>query len=390
MTGGALGQATGPATDGKIDVLEVVSAGILTTVQDLGRFGHRTSGVPIAGACDPVALAAANLLAGNDSGAAALEATIVGPELLALADIAIAIAGADLGAVVLPSGRRLPVNATSRLRAGERLSMPGVATVDRRPADGRGLDVGAGARAYIAIADGIAVEPVLGSRSTSLVGGFGGLGGRPLRAGDRIARRDSQSNAAASPAAMARATAWPGDLRLPRSGDPIRVLPAPFSLHAVGRGAFEPGPPELSDALERLTGTRWRVAPASDRRGLRLEGPPIPVLGPADRPSHGVVPGTIQLTPGGQPLVLLRDGGTTGGYPVIAVVISADLAIAGQARPGGEVRFEVTDLETAHRAARERAAMLGQAAARLADAAAHVPADSSDDPWDDLADLAGS
>lgn len=311
------------------DVFEVVSPGLLTTVQDAGRCDHRDEGVPLAGACDPVSLAVANRLAGNAPGAAVLECTLLGPELLALRDVTIAIAGADLGATAQPSGRRLPPGQAYRLAAGERLSMPG-------SGEARGC------RAYVAVEGGFDVPVVLGSRSTSLVGGFGGLDGRALRSGDRLA------------AGTDRATRVPAEggatrLLLPHPDAPVRILPAP-ALVSAG---------DTTTALRALCEATWGVSPASDRRGLRLVGPHIDPPSSAAAGSHGVVPGTIQLAPDGSPMVLLADAGTTGGYPVIGVVIAADLDIVGQARPGGTLRFQAVDLPAARRAVIELRRTLG-------------------------------
>ncbi len=311
-------------TAASLPVFEVIAPGLLTTVQDAGRPGHRDEGVPLAGACDPVSLAVANRLVGNDPDAAVLECTLLGPELLVLRDVAVALAGADLGATAQPSGRRLAPGQAHRLVAGERLSMPG-------SGDARGC------RAYLAVVGGFDVPVVLGSRSTSLVGGFGGLDGRALQTGDRLAA------AGAGAGASGEVGTGRSRLLLPHPDAPVRVLPAP-ALAISG---------DTSAALEALCATTWGVSPASDRRGLRLVGPPINPAPASDGGSHGVIPGTIQLTPDGTPMVLLPDAGTTGGYPVIAVIIRADLDIAGQARPGGTLRFQTTDLASARRALEE-------------------------------------
>jgi allophanate hydrolase subunit 2 len=265
-------------------VFEVLAPGLQTTIQDAGRPGHRDQGVPLAGACDPLSLAVAN------------------------------------------PGR------THHLRAGERLAVPGSAAAT-------------GCREYLAVPGGLDVPIVMGSRSTSLVGGFGGIHGRALRSGDLLyALSTSDRIAPAAPADRA----WLGTpLRAP-DDSPARVLPAPGL-----RGA------DSSQLLDQLLSATWGISPASDRRGLRLVGPSLHPAPRADGGSHGVIPGTIQLTPDGTPLVLLVDAGTTGGYPVIGVVISADLAILGQARPGGILRFLGTDLSTARQAMVELRATLG-------------------------------
>lgn len=353
-------------------ILEVLAPGLLTTIQDSGRRGHRAEGVPVAGACDPVGLAVANLLVGNAPGHAAIECTITGPDLLALDDLIVGLGGADLGAAAMPSGRRLLPGRAHRLAAGERLVMPGTLTPDQAS---EGLVQGC--RAYVAVPGGIDEPILLGSRSTSRVGGFGGHEGRPLRAGDQLTAlgRDSAPDLAAR-------MDWPADVALPRPGDSVRILPGP----PIGTD-----PDARSAAYAALLAGTWRVGAASDRRGLRLEGPPLSGAVAADAPSHGVIPGAIQLTPSGQPLVLLSDAGTTGGYPVIGVAIAADLGTLGQARPGAILRFVATDAAGARAAAVELRARLAGATKRLAAQHMAVAArDAADlDAWDDLADSAG-
>jgi len=292
--------------------IEVIEPGLLLTVQDLGRRGSEHLGVPRAGAADARSLVLANRLAGASDGAAALEATLLGPRIRALRDVTIGLAGADLAPVAQPGDRLLAVGRAHRLGPGEILECTEPGDEER------------GCRLYLAVDGGIDVPFVLGSRSTSLVGGFGGLDGRPLRAGDVLAARETEREPVSTDG-----TAPP-----PRWWDrPIGVLPGPES--SSGDGAAR---------LAAFVGASWTVANASDRRGLRLDADD-PALAaalatPGDRPSFGVVPGAIQLTPSGQPIVLMPDGGVTGGYPVIAIVASADLPALGQLVPGASVRFE--------------------------------------------------
>ncbi len=303
---------------GSLPALEVLDPGLLLTVQDGGRRGFEHLGVPRAGAADARSLALANQLLANSPSSAGLEATLVGPRLRALRDVAIAITGADLDPVVQAGHRTGVQGRVMRLAAGEVVEF-------QKAGDPR-----RGCRAYIAVAGGIDVPVVLGSRSTSLVGGFGGFDGRALRVGDVLLAAVAPTSSASVPFAGGAAS---GDVQLALR-EPIRVLPGPASRE-----------PDGERRLRALLETTWRVALDSDRRGLRLE----PALGAtfatgagpsdADRPSQGVVPGTIQLAPSGQPLVLMPDAGTTGGYPVIAVVVSADLPTLGQLAPMAEVRF---------------------------------------------------
>jgi biotin-dependent carboxylase-like uncharacterized protein len=280
--------------------LEVVEPGLLTTVQDAGRFGWTHLGVPVGGACDPWNLAVANLLAGADAGAAALEMTIAGPTLAVRAATIVGLAGADLGGVVRETGRRLLPGRSYALAGGTTIAFPG------------GDQGAGGARAYLAIRGGIDVPEVLGSRSTLLSAGFGGIEGRALRAGDLV--RSAAIDA--GPAPEERAWPWLDGDPPASSGEPIRVVPGPA-----------PG-------IEDVVGRSWRVGAASDRIGLRLEAADgvatadaaaiTSAPGAGELLSHGVVRGAVQLPPDGTPLILLADHQTTGGYPVAGVVARAD------------------------------------------------------------------
>jgi biotin-dependent carboxylase-like uncharacterized protein len=219
-----------------------------------------------------------------------------------------------------------------------------------------------GARGYLAVPGGIDVPEVLGSRSTSLAGAFGGLDGRPLRAGDTIRGLRAGSLAPAD----RHWPALPDDPFLVDPDRPIRVV----------RG---PGADENSTAFEHIVATPWRVAAGSDRVGLRLEGPPLDVPNHGRMASHGVAFGAVQVPPDGAPIVLLADHQTTGGYPVAAVAISADRPRLGQLRPGSSISFvEVTAADAVAALARQRAA-LDRGAALLRDA----------DGWDELWRSAG-
>ena len=333
--------------------LEVVEPGLLTTVQDAGRPDWTHLGVPVGGACDPWSLAVANLLAGADAGAASLEMTIAGPTLAVRATTIIGLAGADLGGVVRETGRRLLPGRSYALAAGSTIAFPGG-------------DAGGGARAYLALPGGIDVPAVLGSRSTLLSAGFGGIDGRPLRAGDLFG---SAAAVDAGPSPGERAWPWLDGDQFASPGEPLRVVAGP----AAG--------------VEEIVGRAWRVGPDSDRIGLRLEAAddaPTPsgtgmAAGTGELLSHGVVHGAIQLPPGGAPLVLLADHQTTGGYPVAAVVVRADHPRLGQLRPGEVVRFVAVGPDQARRAYAEQARALARGAAAL----------RGDDAWDELWRSAG-
>jgi biotin-dependent carboxylase-like uncharacterized protein len=308
-------------------MIEVIAPGPLLTVQDLGRPGARRYGVPQGGAMDAFALAAANRLVGNGAGAAGLELTAGGAELLFTRRALIAIAGADLGASL--DGRPLPPWTAAAVGAGARLRLAG-----RRG--------GWGARAYLAVAGGIAVPAVLGSRATDLGGGFGGLGGRRLAPGDRL-----PLGAMAPSPLPALGQRWPEALRPPYGPAPtLRLIPGPHGA------CFAP------DALRALATATLRVGQAANRMGYRLEGLRLEQAGPCSLPSLGVVPGVVQVPPDGAPILLMADAQTTGGYPVIGAVIAADLPLAAQLLPGDPLGFAPTDLATAIEARRALAAAL--------------------------------
>jgi len=269
-------------------MIEVLDAGPLTTVQDRGRPGWAHLGVPPSGAADPHALTLGNKLVGNDPGAAALEATLSGPRLRFRAAALVAITGAETEA----PNRPFEVGAEEVLELGRFLS---------------------GVRAYISVRGGIDVEPVLGSRSTDLLSG---LGPPQLQEGDVL------------PIGPEPATAPELDLELPPP------LPAEPTLRLL------PGPRDDWFAPNALAGT-WRVSPSSNRVGVRLEGPRIERIRHDELLSEGVVTGALQVPPSGQPILLLNDHPTTGGYPVLGVVHSSDLPLVGQLKTGQRLSFQV-------------------------------------------------
>jgi biotin-dependent carboxylase-like uncharacterized protein len=325
-------------------MLEVLEAGVLTSIQDAGRPDWTHLGVPVGGACDPRSLAVANFLAGNDAGAAALEMTLVGATLAVREPMTVGLAGADLGGIVRESGRRLLPGRSYRLEAGTTVAFPG--------------DAGArsGARAYLALPGGIDVALVLGSASTALMAGFGGLDGRPLRRGDVLRAAEERDEPGVG-------AVWPGlaDDPLAAGDTPIRLLAGPA-----------PG-------LEAIVTADWRVGSGSDRVGLRLEGPPLEASASGELLSHGVVSGAIQLPPDGAPIVLLADHQTTGGYPIAAVVITADHPRLGQLRPGASVRFVAATIDEARLALSRQREALARGAASLRTGTA----------WDELWQSAG-
>jgi biotin-dependent carboxylase-like uncharacterized protein len=306
--------------------LEVVDGGLATTIQDGGRPGWAHLGVPPSGAFDPWSLAVANLLVGGDATAAAIEMTLVGPIVVARRPIVVGLAGADLGGHVI-GGRRLTPGRSHRIEAGETIAFPGDSPDPR-------------ARAYLALPGGIDVPEVLGSRSTCLAAGFGGIDGRGLHVGDAIRGRRLDNEAAHPDDPPPGDLVWPADPDV-RVGDPVlRVIAGPA-----------PG-------IESLVAAPWRVGREADRVGLRLDGGPLPAGIAGEVVSHGVSWGAIQVPPDGRPIVLGADHQTTGGYPVVAVVVTADRPILGQLRPGAQVSLRAIDREAAIEALLEQRAAL--------------------------------
>lgn len=307
-----------------IDAFAVMEAGLWTTVQDLGRPGYQQFGVPGSGALDTYALEAANRLVGNRPDSAGLEVTLRGPRLRAVADAIVAVTGADLGFQI--NGRATPMWEVVRVRPGDELSFSAPRL---------------GYRAYVAVAGGIAVPSVLGSRSTYVRGNIGGVDGRPLRSGDTLAAYPVE------PGPLARVgLALPPELRRFAKPQPVRVIIGPQE------DAFSPL------AVERLLGVPYRVSPRSDRMGYRLEGLRLPYRDAVQHVSDGIAPGSIQVPADGRPIVLLADRQTTGGYPKIATVISADLDFLAQAWAGDRITFRRVSLAEAHSLRRERRALL--------------------------------
>ncbi|EWY36196.1 hypothetical protein N825_29515 [Skermanella stibiiresistens SB22] len=297
-------------------MIEILSESGLATVQDLGRSGALRWGVGTAGAMDGMALACGNLLLGNEEGAAAIEAQVFPFEVRFETDGAFAITGADCSATL--DGDPLPPWSAAWAVAGAVLRLG-------LPAPGRWR----GARAYLCVEGGIDVPAVLGSRSTQLRGAIGGFEGRALRRGDRMRSAPPASGAPG----VAEVGVVPPVIALPLDVDghiAVRVLPA------AEYDRFKPA------SHRAFWSEPWKVTPHSDRYGFRLAGPALETLAPLEMRSHGIVPGVIQVPPGGQPIVQMCDAQPSGGYPKIGTVIEADLWRLGQAPIGGSVRFVET------------------------------------------------
>ncbi|HUB32804.1 MAG TPA: biotin-dependent carboxyltransferase family protein [Bryobacteraceae bacterium] len=281
--------------------IHVLSPGLLTTVQDLGRFGWAHHGVSASGAADVVALRVGNLLVGNAENAPGLEMTLAGAELEFEGPAVIAVTGSDFGAAV-------PIWTAVEVAGGTRLSF------------GR---TRAGARAYVALRGGLKARKIMGSASMHVATG---VGGRPLRAGDLL---EIGKEAVRKPR--------PGPWRPPEADGPIRVTTGP----------------QADRFGDELYAAAYTVTEESNRMGLRLRGPAIPSP-PGGMLTEGTALGAIQVPPNGQPIILFVEHQTTGGYPKPANVISADFTRLGQLRPREEVRFELITIERALQLLREQ------------------------------------
>lgn len=321
--------------------LRVAAAGIGTTVQDLGRHGYQRLGVPVSGALDAVSLKLANGLVGNPPNCAGLEILFRGPTLEVAADsVRVALAGSGVGIEILgPDGHRIPAWRSVRLRRGQSFRIGAFAD---------------SACCYLAVEGGFAIAPVLGSLSTYARGALGGWQGRALRPGDAL------------PLALGDAVRR-DEAALPRPPDfapdrPIRVVLGPQQDHFA------------EEALPMLLGTEYRVSHDADRMGMRLDGAALRHEDGYNIISDGIATGAIQVPGSGRPIVLLADHQTTGGYPKIATVISADLPLIGRRKPGDAVRFAAVAVAEAERLRRAQERMIADllAAAKCLEDAARL------------------
>ena len=303
----------------------VTRAGFLTSVQDLGRTGFRQFGVSTSGALDSFALRVANLLVGNDEGAAGLEITLGGLQLQFEDERIVAWCGGEFEVQI--GSQALPAGHVAHLQAGDELKF-GRAQI--------------GCRCWLAISGGIDVPVVLDSRSTDLRANFGGLEGRKLRDGDQLSLGEFRQSETAVATGIS-SWAAPHDWASPASRHPnLRFI------RGVDWNRFD------DVTIRRFTIHEFSVSPDSDRMGVRLDGPELKRQVETDLISEAVAPGTIQVPPSGKPILLLGDCQTIGGYPKIAHVITVDLGIAAQLRAGDGVRFFEVSLQDAHRLLMER------------------------------------
>ena len=314
--------------------VRVIAPGLSTTVQDLGRPGFYHLGIPLSGGMDRFALRAANMLVGNDEGAAVLEAVFMGPELEFTAPVTVAVTGGELPPKV--NGDDRPTWEAFPVKAGDRLSFGFLK---------------AGARAYVAVSGGIDVPLKLGSRSTYTLGALGGHEGRALRAGDELAVGAAQGKGGGSvPAALRRGPANPAELRR---------VPGLYWHRITAQGG------------SRFFANAWKGGPEADRIGYRFRGgtaldfvPRKQPFGAGSDPSNIVDAcypyGSIQVPGGTEPIVLHRDAVSGGGYMMVGTVISADMDLIGQLQPHSPARFVEVTLNEALAARADRQAALGR------------------------------
>ena len=300
-------------------VLEILAPGLQTTVQDLGRNGFGRYGVATSGALDPYALRIGNLLVGNQENAACLETMLLGLRFRALGDIAVAVTGADLQPFC--DDRPFPMWESQVVKKGQEVSFKGPRS---------------GFRAYLSVGGGFHIKEVMGSLSTNLSAGFGGLDGRAVQIGDLLIGNDPES--------------YLGNTSRQMAAEDIPIYLEEWSLRVV----MGPQDGHFSDTgLKSLLGAEYTVSPQSDRTGIRLAGAFIESRSDvADSIiSEGVIAGAIQVPGDGQPIIILNET-VTGGYRKIATVIGADLSFLGQIKPGDRVGFEAVSLEVADKASR--------------------------------------
>ena len=299
----------------RVEAFEVLEPGILTTIQDLGRYGFSQFGVPPSGALDPFSFTVANLLVGNQEPESSLETTVMGLKLKAFRESVIAIAGGDLSPTL--NGEPFEMWRTHLLVEGDVISFKRVRT---------------GCRAYLAISGGFIVPKIMGSRSTYLSGKFGGLQGRALKRGDILYSLPIQSSLTKL------------GLRFPSQWIPqwekevlLRVIPGPQDYHFTHQG------------FQTFCSSSYQVTPRCDRMGVRLDGPKIERRSDVEESiiSEGLIAGAIQVPGDGKPIIILTEL-VTGGYTKIATVISSDLTKVAQLKPGDRVRFFPISIEEAH------------------------------------------
>lgn len=312
-------------------MIQVESPGLFTTVQDLGRYGYGIIGVSPSGAADPIALRVGNWLVGNPEAAAGLEMTLLGGAFVFPEGGLIAATGSDFAATL--QGMALPMWTACPVKSGQSVKFGSTRS---------------GARCYLTVRGGISVKPFLGSASTHVLSRLGGLEGRPLRKGDALHVGNAQADDACRHCAIA-----PEFLRNLKPRTTLRTTIAPQTA------VFS------ATAREVFYHNKYRVTEQSNRMGLRLEGPAVEAPYAGHMITEGVSLGAVQIPAGGQPIILFVEQQTTGGYPKIANVISADLSCVGQLRPNNVIEFELVSAENAQTLIQEQEKLLHEIAVSL-------------------------
>ncbi len=308
--------------------ITIVKPGLFTTIQDAGRYGYQHLGVPVSGAMDIRAHRLANLIAGNTADQATLECTLMGPTLQFSQACCIALSGADMDAHL--NGQAIPNNRPIIIRAGDTLALK---------------QAKHGVRTYLAIYGGFACEPVMGSTSTYIRGGFGGYEGRALQANDILTPQTPLTDTAKL------------DTLSEQLWDQQLYLPAPWVYQAKATLRAIRGPQAVlftEEAVAAFFSAEYRIDPQSDRMGYRLSGPTLDLAAPTQILSEAASFGSIQVPADGQPIVLMADRQTTGGYPKIAHVCTVDLPQIAQAAPGQTLSFRPITLEQAQQLDQQR------------------------------------
>ncbi|WP_156289583.1 5-oxoprolinase subunit C family protein [Oceanobacillus salinisoli] len=307
------------------DVIKVEKSGLSTSIQDLGRTGYQQYGVVVSGAMDVFALQVGNLLVGNPRNAAGIEAVIMGPKLNFLKNTVIAVCGADLSPTL--DGKEIPMWTSIFVETGQSLSFG-------KPKNG--------AYTYVTVAGGIETPVVMGSRSTYVKAAIGGGEGRCLQKGDVLKAGKMET------------------VQFKEKSLSPELIPS-YETHPKIRVIL--GPDEkafTASGIETFLSEKYKITTKTDRMGARLEGPKIEHISGADIISDSIFPGTIQVPANGQPIILLADRQTTGGYTRIANVISVDFAKVAQSLPGTELEFEAVTVEKAQQLYVKREKILRQ------------------------------
>lgn len=298
----------------------IINPGLYTTVQDRGRWGYQEYGMPVTGAMDDYSLRLANILVGNDEYDAVLETTLNGPEISFNTDVVAAVTGANM--VPRVNGYTVPMWRSLKLSKGDVLSFE----MARE-----------GTRGYIAFAGGLDIPAVMGSRSTYVRGAIGGYEGRKLKSNDEIDLRDKN---------------------LPIEQLAGRIIPPQYIPHYEDSCIIRviPGPQDdyfTEESIEKFFSSEYEITKEADRMGYRLSGPQLTHKAGADIISDGINLGSVQVPGHGMPIVMMSDRQTTGGYTKIATVISSDIPVMAQLKPGNKVRFEKIDIREAHKVLKE-------------------------------------